>query len=308
MILHPDYVGCDISKHFIDIHDARCRGLRRIANTKGECSAFAAQMAHSGAMVVMEASGSYDGSLRQALALAGVAYARVNPTRARRFAQAAGYLAKTDAVDARMLAHLGASLRPAAETPLDKHRKALADLHKRRDQLVSMRADEKKRANEADDIVLTSIQCHVAWMSQEIDDLQQRIAALLKDCDRLKAHADLLRTAPGIGPVAAIVLTALMPELGALSPKQVASLAGLAPVNNDSGALRGLRRIGPGRRRVRQALYMAALAAIRTCPRFDAFYKRIRDAGKAAKVAIIAVARKLLTVLNAMIRDNRAFT
>ena len=307
MILHPLYVGCDISKHAIDIHDPSGRGARRIANTLADCSAFAVRLAGTGAMVVMEASGSYDGSLRQALALAGVAYARVNPTRARRFAQAAGYLAKTDAVDARMLAHLGASLRPAAETPLDTHRKALADLHKRRDQLVSMRADEKKRAHEADDIVLASIHRHVAWLSAEIDDLQQRIAALLEDCGQLKAHAGLLRTAPGIGPAAAIALTALMPELGALSPKQVASLAGLAPVNNDSGAFRGMRRIKAGRRRVRQALYMAALAAIRACPRFTTFYKRIRNAGKAAKLAIIAVARKLLTVLNAMVRDNRAF-
>lgn len=265
MILHPLHIGCDISKSAIDIFDPR-RGARRIANTAQDCSAFATGLCGTSALVVMEATGPYDGALCEALAQAGVPYARVNPTRARRFAQAAGLTAKTDAVDARMLSRLGQALRPDPQGPVDETRKALNQLHKRRDQLVQIRADEKKRAHHATGGALASIRHHIDWLSAEIEQIEASITELLGSAE-LKPQAEILRSAPGIGSVAATTLLALMPELGHLSSKQIASLAGLAPIARDSGAFRGLRRIGQGRSRVRKALYMAALTARRTSPR-----------------------------------------
>ncbi len=303
MTIHPRYVGCDISKQVLDIHDPRT-GARRVANTATAAAAFAATLDANSACVVMEATGAYDRTLRHALAEHGVAYVRINPTRARRFAQAAGFLAKTDAVDARMLAALGSTLQPKAETPTDPARAALAQLQKRRDQLVQMRADEKKRRHDADGDLARSIDDHIHWLSRQVDAIDAKIETLVEQTGTLGEETERLRSAPGIGPVTATVLVAEMPELGRLSPRKIASLAGLAPVNHDSGAMRGSRRIKGGRRRVRQALYMAALAAIRQSKRFADFYQRIVERAKAKKVAIIAVARKLLTILNAMVRDK----
>lgn len=306
MILHQRSIGCDISKAAIDIFDP-ASGSRRIVNTPEGCASFAAQLAGSSALVVLEATGPCDQALRQALDAAGVAHARINPMRARRFAQAAGFLAKTDTVDARMLSALGQALPLRLEDKADEDRKALTALHKRRDQLVRMRADEKRRTKQTDDVLKPAVARHIDWLSAEIRQIEGQIKALIRSCAHIREDEALLRTAPGVGPVTAATVLALMPELGRLSPKQVAALAGLAPVACDSGAFRGLRRIGQGRRRVRQALYMAALAAKGCNPRFAAFFDRLIAAGKPAKLALIAVARKLLTILNAMIRQRKAF-
>lgn len=303
MIIPLNYVGCDISKDSLDVHDRASGATRRMRNTKRQAALFAASLKGSQALVVMEATGAYDRILREALDRQGVAYARVNPTRARRFAQAAGFLAKTDAVDAKMLAMLGEALRVQPDAPLDPARRALALLQKRRDQLVQMRADEKKRLHTAGGAMAQSIGAHIAWLSREVAALDRSIAEAMNG-ETLKDDAKRLQSAPGVGRVAASVLIALLPELGRLSPKKIASLVGLAPVNNDSGALRGARRIKGGRRRVRQALYMAALAAARTDRRFAAFYEQILKRAHAKKIAIIAVARKLLVTLNAILRDK----
>lgn len=307
MTLHLQYVGCDISKRFIDVYDPADGAVRRIANEEGALAALAARIAAAPAIVVMEATGPYDRLLIDTLGAAGVACVRVNPVRARRFAQAAGLLAKTDAVDARMLARLGSALELAPGAPPDAARQALGDLTTRRDQLVQNRADEKKRAAAASGETAASIEAHLQWLTVEIGRFDRMIEAFIALSESLREDAARLASAPGVGPVAAAVLLAQMPELGRLNPKQAAALAGLAPVANDSGAFRGVRRIKGGRARVRQALYMAALAAVRTCPRFNDFYQRILERAKAKKIAIIAVARKLLITLNAMIRDKTAF-
>jgi transposase len=306
MTLHLSYIGCDISKRMIDVFDPRS-GAQRFANTPESCADFAAGLAGSPIMVVMEATGPYDEALREALAAAGVQAARVNPMRARRFAQAAGLMAKTDTVDARMLAFMGRALGPRAEEPQDEDRKALTELHKRRDQLVQMRAQEKNRAHQARGDIHASLMRLIATLDAEIAGIEQCIREQIARSATLKTRLALLRTAPGVGEVTAVTLTALAPELGRLSSKQIAALAGLAPIACDSGAFRGLRRIGHGRTRIRRALYMAAMAAKRYSPRFAAFYERLVAAGKPRKVAVIAVARKLIVVLNAMLRDNKAF-
>lgn len=307
MTVHPDVVGIDVSKHTLDVFDGRSGQWAQCANAAPAVAELAAGLA--GCFVVLEATGAYDLVLRRALEAAGVAHARVNPGRARDFARAAGILAKTDRVDARMLARFGAVLRPSAEPSRSAGRERLARLHKRRDQLVDVRKQERTRRTEAADADLAGdIARHLAWLDHEIADLDARIAELVAAHDELRQSARRLRSLPGIGPVATATLLALMPELGARSPKTIAALAGLAPLNNDSGLHRGKRAIRGGRRRVRQALYMASVTAVRSDTRFARLYERLRTAGKPAKLALIAVARKLLVTANAILRDQTAFT
>ena len=308
MNIHPGFVGCDVSKHFLDIFDSRTGIYERIANAEPEISVLAAEFARKGDLVVFEATGGCDRSLRAGLAHAGCRFTRVNPSRARDFARAAGFLAKTDRVDSRMLAVMGQALELGPETIVDPEREALTLLVKRRDQLVEMRAQEKTRLAEITQKKLRAdIEAHIAWLSKRVARFNLEIALLCKQSASIAGEIALTRTAPGVGAVTASVLAALLPELGRRSPKTIAALAGLAPFAADSGQWRGRRAIKGGRRRVRKALYMAALGAIRGGGPFKAFYLRLREAGKPAKLALIAVARKLLTTLNAMVRDNVAF-
>ena len=228
--------------------------------------------------------------------------------RARDFARAGGRLAKTDAIDARMLAAFARTMVPAADQPPEPLRNALASLAKRRDQLVHMRAQEKNRRSEATDrAMIVDIALHIDFLNKAIKTIEAEIKVLINAEPEISEQARLLRSAPGIGPVACMQLIAQMPELGRVGPKQVAALAGLAPLNVDSGSFRGKRAIGGGRKRVRDALYMAALNAVRRDPTIKSFYQRLRTVGKPAKLALIAVARKLLTVLNAMLRDRNTY-
>ena len=307
MTISTFYMGCDISKSHLDFYDTRDHRVRRIGNTKAAINTFIASLVGKNILVVMEATGSYDRILRQELDKAGLGYARINPMRARRYAEAIGTLAKTDALDARLLADMGATLNLVPDVRQDRERERLGTLQKRRDQLVQMRSDEQRRRHEALREAQSSLEAHIEWLSKEIKSLNTQIASLIDQTPILKEVVQRLQTAPGVGPVTAGMLVALLPELGVLSPKKIASLAGMAPMNHDSGAFRGIRRIKGGRPRVRRALYMAALSAIRTSPRMKAFYERIAQRAKAKKVAIIAVARKLLTCLNAMLRDQKAW-
>lgn len=308
MIIYPGFVGCDVSKLYLDIFDARTGVCARIANGRAAITALARQVAQSGDLIVFEATGGYDRALRAALTEHGARFVRVNPAKARDFARAAGVLAKTDRIDARVLAMMGQALGLGAQTAVEPEREALALLVKRRDQLVDMRAQEKvRRAEIADTKLRADIDAHIAWLNRRVARLNLDIALLCKQSAALAREIALARTAPGVGPVTASVLAALLPELGHRSPKQIAALAGLAPFAADSGQWRGHRAIKGGRRRVRQAVYMAALGAIRAGGDFAAFYKHLRAQGKAAKLALIAVARKLLVTLNAMLRDNVAF-
>jgi len=308
MIITPDVVGIDVSKHTLDIFDADLNRSETVPNTAEATAALAHELAERGRFVVLEATGRYDVRLRRSLEAAGVAYARVNPSRARDFARAAGFLAKTDRVDARMLARLGEALRPAPAEPADAARERLTRLHRRRDQLVAMRKQERARLSEAlEDDLLEDLERHLAWLGAQIASLNNRIAQAIAADEALKETCRIVRSLPGVGPVTATTLVALVPELGRRSPKTIAALVGLAPLNQDSGLRRGRRSIRGGRRRVREALYMAAVSACRSGSRFALAYRALLAAGKAPKLALIAIARRLLVTANAMVRDHQCF-
>ena len=308
MIVHPGFVGIDISKANLDVFDATAGQLQRIANAPQPIATLLRRWKRTKVFVLFEATGHYDTALQSALANAQIPFARVNPARARDFARAAGFLAKTDAVDAKMLAAMAQCLRLNPCQPADLERQRLARLQKRRDQLVAMRQQERTRVRDSPCPDTTAdIARHLAWLDSEIDTLQTHIEALIATSAQLGSACRRMRTVPGVGPVTAATLLALLPELGSRSPKTIAALAGLAPFNADSGGFRGQRHIGGGRKRVRDALYMAAVAASRSRSRFADFYQTLRKAGKPPKLAFIALARKILTTLNAIMRDQVVF-
>jgi transposase len=307
VIIPLRYVGIDVSKQYLDIFDEVLGVPERIANAPQAITPLVARW-RCETLVVFEATGVYDLELREALRQAGIRFARINPARARDFARASGRLAKTDPIDARMLAAFARAMQPVTEQLADPARNTLAKLAKRRDQLVLMRAQEKTRRSEAEDHAMAGrISRLIKVLDSEIAEIEADISALIKAEPEISDDAQLMRSLPGVGPVACMQLIAQMPELGKVGPKQVAALAGLAPFNVDSGTFRGKRKIAGGRKRVRDALYMAALNAVRRANPFKTFYSRLRQAGKPAKLALIAVARKLLTVLNAMMRDRKSY-
>jgi transposase len=296
-------LGVDIAKDVIDIADPANAAAWRIANAPKALKAFAAALA--GAFVVFEASGGYERALRDALEADGVAYARVNPRQAREFARATGRLAKTDRVDAAVLAHMGAALKLRSTPPRDPARARLAELVARRDDLVQAVVKETQRlAQAADRFVRKDIASLLVVLRRRRAALEGEIQAALGDADELKALSARLRTAPGIGPTIAAGLIARLPELGRLDRRALASLAGLAPHPCDSGQRRGRRVCWGGRAEVRRALYLAAFNASRCDPGLKAFRARLIEAGKPFKVAILAVARKLLTIVNALVREG----
>jgi transposase len=308
MIINAGFVGIDVSKHHLDVFEGGSGRTGRLANSADSLAPLVTCWQNSGVFVLFEATGRYDVQLRRALAAAGIPFARVNPARARHFARAAGMLAKTDRIDARMLAAMAQCLAPVRTADGEHDREALALAHKRRDQLVHMRQQERTRRTECGEPALRAdIEAHLQWLDAQIARWDGEIRRLLLQSERLHQAAQLLRSIPGVGPVAAATLLALMPELGSLQPKKIAALAGLAPFNVDSGQFRGKRRIKGGRKRVRDALYMAAVAAARSHRRFRTIYNHLRAAGKPAKLALIAIARRLLVIANAILRDKIAF-
>jgi transposase len=307
MILHPVCLGIDVSKHCLDIGFGSQGPVRRIANAAEAIEAFVEDLGAPPDLIVFEATGRYDRRLRSVLARRGLHFARVPPGRSRDFAHALGLHAKTDAIDARMLAAMGERLDLQQAVPVEAARERLALLLRRRDQLVAMRQQERLRLVEAEPEECDGLERHLAFLDGEITVIEATIRQALRDCDDLARQERLLRSVPGIGPVAATVLLALMPELGTLSGKAAAALAGLAPFNHDSGKKRGQRCIDGGRKRVRDALYMAAVAAARSTSRFADAATAMRDRNKPFKLVMIAVARKILVTANALIRQNMPF-
>lgn len=302
-MIAQDVIGVDIAKDWIDTFTLSTRGHARIATTRQALARFA--RAAAGSLVVLEASGGYERHVTQALAQAGVSCARVNPRQARDFARATGRLAKTDRVDAEVLAHMGRALAPAPTPPTDADRARLADLVARRADLVATIGREKNRAGTAaDPWISTEIARLLRVLQTHLAAVEAQIATLLDTCPALAEDRRRLTSVPGIGPALSAVLIARLPELGRIDARRIASLAGLAPHACDSGVMRGHRHIWGGRPDVRRALYQAALVGSRWDPAMKAFRKRLQDAGKPVKVALIATARKLLTIINAMFREN----
>jgi transposase len=260
------------------------------------------------ALVVLEATGGLELPLVAALAAAALPVAVVNPRQVRDFARATGTLAKTDALDARVLAHFGEALRPEPRPLPDDAARDLEALLTRRRQLVALRVAEQSRLRSArGEVVRRDLESHIADLGRRLESVDQELGRLIRESEPWREKEQLLRSVPGIGPVVSRTLVAALPELGSLDGKRIAALAGLAPRARDSGTMRGRRMIGGGRSAVRTALYMAAVTAIAHCPSVRAFYQRLCAAGKAKKVALVAAARKLLIIANALIRTNRAY-
>lgn len=308
MTLPSVTLGIDVSRAQLDAYAHPAGETRAFSNDTRSIARLAAWARKLEAFVVLEATSSYDQPLIRALEAAGIAFHRSNPRKAREFARAAGFLAKTDQVDARMLAAYGAALELRSTAPMSPARLLLKDLVARRDQLVELRKMERTRLAAAVEAwLVASLQANIQLFSQQISAMEGRIKACVEADAELDETWAIARSAPCIGPVAAGVLLAELPELGQTDRRGIAALAGLAPLACDSGAFKGRRRIWGGRKRVRDALYMAAVSATRSGP-FKPLYRQMLDAGKPPKVAIIAIARKLLVTLNAAARDRTTFS
>lgn len=256
-------------------------------------------------LIVLEASGGYEQPILRELWSAALPVRRVNPRQARDFARSTGRLAKTDRIDAQLLATLGRALELTPQAPPSQARQDLAQLQARRQDLVALRVAELNRSKQATDArVQASIAAVIALLGQQVRQIEAEMDAVLAGCADLTAQAALLTTMPGIGQTSARLLLADLPELGHASPREIAALAGVAPINHDSGRLRGHRRIRGGRPQLRSGLYMAVLAATTHNPVLQPFYERLVAAGKPKPVALIATMRKLLIMLNAMLRDG----
>jgi transposase len=305
--MEQTYVGVDVAKLWLDVHHPK-RGARRIDNSPSAVRTFAKACAQEGAWIVFEASGGYDRLLREALEEAGVKFSRVNPRQARDFARAMGVIGKTDRVDARMLAELGERLQPCATAPVPETRRMLLAQVTRRRQLVDMRKQEATRLQQtADAEARADIRRLIAFLDRRIKKIEQKMVEIVAASADLAEIDHRLQSVPGIGPIVAATLIAELPELGTLDRRRIAALAGLAPVARDSGQRSGKRSIAGGRPNVRTMLYLAALHASRHSVTFDRFRKRLQAAGKPVKAALTATARKLLTVLNAMLAAGADF-
>ncbi len=254
--------------------------------------------------VAMEATGGYETTLAAALAAAGLPVVIVNPRQVRDFAKATGRLAKTDTIDARSIALFAERVRPALRELPDEALRTLNALLTRRRQLIEMLVAERNRLDHASPSVEKSLKQHIRWLEKRLADVDSDLDQTIQQSPAWKAKEDLLRSVPGIGPIVSRTLLADLPELGSLNRKQIAALVGVAPLAKDSGTLRGKRMVWGGRAPVRAALFMGALIAARHNPVIRDFYKRLVATGKPKKVALVACMRKLLTILNAMVRTN----
>ena len=254
--------------------------------------------------VVLEATGGFEMLVAGELELAGLPVSLVNPRQVRSFARATGRLAKTDAIDAQVLAQFAEAVKPPVRPLPDADTRELRALVDRRRQLIEMVSSERNRLCHASKRVRHLIQEHIRWLKQQVGDLDKDISKLIRSSPVWRSQEDLLCSVPGVGPVLSSNLLTHLPELGSLNRGQVAALVGVAPLNRDSGAFRGKRSVSGGRTAIRSVLYMAALAATRYNPVIKAFYHRLRAAGKPAKVALTACMRKLLIILNSMLRDR----
>lgn len=298
------FVEIDVSKAQLDVA-LRPDGRFSVSNDEAGFAQIIERLrVVSPALVVLEATGGLEIPLTGALAAAGVPVVVVNPRQVRDFAKATGKLAKTDALDAQVLAHFAEVMRPAPRPLPDEQTQMLAALLTRRRQLVEMLTAEKNRLASARKPIRKSLRAHIAWLERELQHTDADLADAIRQSPVWQEKDALLRSVPGVGPVLTTTLLANVPELGTLTHKQIAALVGVAPLNRDSGTLRGKRTVWGGRAQVRAVLYMGAIVAARFNPVIRAFYQHLCTAGKAKKVALTACMRKLLIILNAMLKHH----
>ena len=301
----PLFVGIDVSKAALDVAVRPTAEAWQAANDPDGIDALVDRLARLGpALVVLEATGRYEAPCAAALASAGVPVAVVNPRQVRDFAKSTGRLAKTDALDAGVLALFADRVRPEPRPLPDAETEALAAILARRRQLITMLVSEKNRAHVAAPTVQKSVAKHVRWLERELAGVDADLDSAIRASAVWRAKDDLLQGIPGVGRVLATTLLAELPELGQLTRREIAALVGVAPMNRDSGAFRGQRSVWGGRSSVRAALYMSALTAVRWNPPIRAFYERLIGKGKPKKVALVACMRKLLVTCNAIVRDG----
>jgi transposase len=300
------FVGLDVSKRWLDVALLPTQESWRTGTTDAEIAALVTRLrALSPTLVVVEATGGYELPVAAALAVAEIPVAIVNPRQVRDFAKALGKLAKTDTIDAMVLARFAQAVRPEPRPLPDEQSRNLQDLLARRRQLVEMiTAERNRRAAAVFAQIQRDIDEHIVWLKMRLGDIDEQLAKAVQLSPIWRDKDILLRSMPGIGPAVAVTLLAELPELGTLNRKQIATLVGVAPLNHDSGLHRGQRSIWGGRSTVRAALYMAALVATRFNPVIRSFYGRLVAAGKKKKVALVASMRKMLTILNVMMRDS----
>lgn len=299
------FVGIDVAKAHLDVALRPTGEQWTVSNEDTSIAALVAQLqAVAPTLIVLEATGGYQRAAVAALVAAGLPVVVANPRQTRDFAKATGQLAKTDALDARALAHFAEAVRPTPRPLPDAQTEALRALLTRRRQLVAMRTAELNRLASAPPQVHADLQAHITWLAQRLASLDDTLDTTLRASPAWRERETLYRSVPGIGPVSARTLLLDLPELGTLSRQRIAALAGVAPFNRDSGTLRGHRTIWGGRAPLRATLYMATLVAVRHNPVLQAFYERLLAAGKAKKVALTACMRKLLTILNAMVKHQ----
>lgn len=306
---HAQWIGIDVAKRHLDVQVGETGPARRYANTpRGHRRLLADVRATVVAGVVLEATGAYHRALVAALTAGGFPPAVLNPQWLHAFKRSEGRRAKTDRADARLLARYGAQKQPRPARPVTAADQALRALVARREELVTTRAAEKNRGQVAPDpVVAASIAAHLTWLAAEIARLDGAIDAAIAADATWAARRAQLRSMPGIGPVTSAVLVAFLPELDEMDRRQVAAIVGLAPYAADSGSHQGQRRIGGGRAAIRRVLYQAALAAATAEPIFRQQKQRMRAAGKAHKVIIVAIARRMLGILTAMVREDCAW-
>lgn len=299
------YVGIDVAKDRLDIAIRPSGTCWSASNNDAGIDAVRGRLAElAPALIVMEASGGYERPVAAALAATGLPVAVVNPRQARDFARAIGQRAKTDALDARALAHFAEVARPSVQPMRDDEAHALADLVTRRRQVVGMLTAERSRLHGAVVPLRARIEAHVAFLKAELAELDEELDRAIRSSPIWRENDALLQSVKGVGPVVSTTLLAELPELGTLEHKRLAALVGVAPFNRDSGTLRGKRAVWGGRAHVRHALYMAAVVAARHNPVIKTFYERLLAAGKPKKVALTACMHKLLTILNAMLKHR----
>ena len=300
------FVGLDVAKAQLDVV-VRPSG-ERWSTTNDEVGVpqlVSRVRALQPTLIVAEATGGFERAAIAALAAAGLPVVVANPRQIRDFARATGQLAKTDRLDAAVLALFGERVRPTPRPLADAATQLLDALLTRRRQLVEMLVAEKNRLGFAPRPLHRGIRQHIRWLERQLDDVTAELAAQIEQSPVWRVQDDLLQSVPGVGPIVSCTLLGELPELGTLNHKQIAALVGVAPLARDSGTRRGKRMVWGGRAGARTALYLAALSGRRWNPVLRTFYERLRAAGKPTKVALIACARKLLTILNAMVRDRR---
>lgn len=302
-------IGIDVSKDSFDVFVHETSLHKKFTMNKGHIrKAMSWIKKHKPTLLVLEATGGYERTLVAELATAKLPVVVSNPRQIRDFAKATGKLAKTDKIDAAVIAHYAAAIMPEIRPLLNKQEQKLSALTSRRRQLVEMRAVEKNHKEHAYlPEISTSVETVIQKLTTEIESIEVMITELISSDPDMQNKIDQISSVPGVGKVTAAVLLADLPELGTLNRRQIAALVGLAPMNRDSGQFRGKRMTGSGRKSVRTALFMTTLAVIQFNPKLKAFYKHLVDQGKAKMIAMVAVMRKLIIILNSMLKNNESW-